>query len=395
MIHTLINKGFSPYDVQMVFASNGAEGLEVAAREKPDVILLDVTMPVMDGVECLGKLKATPELKDIPVIMLTAEAGKENVLKIAKMGVRDYIVKPFTEANIIDRVSRLIELKPKGTAPAQPAAPAATAPKKAKTSTDAIKILVIDEHPAIVETITNAVSKRGWHVVGAAGPDQAQPLISSPASAAETPDAILISLSYPGKAALKFFQTARSHPGMKNVPVIGLCVKTATFEMGEAKETGFADVLTKPLDAKEIPDRIARAMELDITPLFYKSEGDCQIIAIPQDLSDTGSIDLTRQSRAKIAGFVDAGFGKLVIDLTGVTKLEIPLLRLLASIIHECNALDIKWAIVGNDTETVPNLPTILATNAKVPALKDIPNPFKGAATVTVHPDRAAAMASM
>lgn len=395
MIHTLINKGFSPYDVQMVFASNGAEGLEVAAREKPDVILLDVTMPVMDGVECLGKLKATPELKDIPVIMLTAEAGKENVLKIAKMGVRDYIVKPFTEANVIDRVSRLIELKPKGAASAQPAAPAATAQKKAKTSTDAIKILVIDEHPAIVEAITSAVSKRGWQVVGAAGPDQAQPLISSPTTAAEMPDAILLSLSYSGKAALKFFQTARSHPGMKNVPVIGLCVKTATFEMGEAKETGFADVLTKPLDAKEIPDRIARAMELDITPLFYKSDGDCQILAIPQDLSETGSIDLTRQSRAKVAGFVDAGFGKLVIDLTGVTKLEIPLLRLLASIIHECNALDIKWAIVGNDTETVPNLPTILATNAKVPALKDIPNPFKGAATLTVHPDRAAAMASM
>jgi ferredoxin len=65
MIHTLINKGFAPYDVQMVFASNGAEGLEAAAREMPDVILLDVTMPVMDGVECLSKLKADPTLKDI------------------------------------------------------------------------------------------------------------------------------------------------------------------------------------------------------------------------------------------------------------------------------------------------------------------------------------------
>ncbi|MFZ9964648.1 MAG: response regulator, partial [Terrimicrobiaceae bacterium] len=77
MIHTLINKAFAPHDVQMVFASNGAEGLEAAEREKPDVILLDVTMPVMDGIECLTKLKATPSLKDIPVIMLTAEAGKE------------------------------------------------------------------------------------------------------------------------------------------------------------------------------------------------------------------------------------------------------------------------------------------------------------------------------
>ena len=111
MIHTLINKAFAGHDVQMVFASNGAEGLEVAEREKPDVILLDLTMPVMDGIECLTKLKSTPSLKDIPVIMLTAEAGKENVLKIAKMGVRDYIVKPFVEGAVIDRAQRAMSMQ--------------------------------------------------------------------------------------------------------------------------------------------------------------------------------------------------------------------------------------------------------------------------------------------
>lgn len=116
MIQAIIKKAFVVYDVQMLFANNGAEGLDVAAKEMPDVILLDITMPVMDGVECLGKLKADPSLKDIPVIMLTAETGKENVLKIVKMGVRDYIVKPFTEANIIERVSRIVTLKQKATA---------------------------------------------------------------------------------------------------------------------------------------------------------------------------------------------------------------------------------------------------------------------------------------
>jgi two-component system cell cycle response regulator len=116
MIQALIKKAFADYDVQMLFANNGAEGLDLAAKEMPDVILLDITMPVMDGVECLGKLKADPSLKDIPVIMLTAETGKENVLKIVKMGVRDYIVKPFTEANVIERVSRIVTLKQKAAA---------------------------------------------------------------------------------------------------------------------------------------------------------------------------------------------------------------------------------------------------------------------------------------
>ena len=60
MIHTLINKAFAAHDVQMVFASNGAEGLEVAEREKPDVILLDVTMPVMDESNALRNSRRLP-----------------------------------------------------------------------------------------------------------------------------------------------------------------------------------------------------------------------------------------------------------------------------------------------------------------------------------------------
>lgn len=395
MIHTLINKGFAPYDVQMVFASNGAEGLEVAAKEKPDVILLDVTMPVMDGVECLGKLKADPALKDIPVIMLTAEAGKENVLKIAKMGVRDYIVKPFTEANVIDRVSRLVTLKPKGAAAAAPA-PAAAAPaaKKARIATDAIKILVVDEHPAIAESIAKAVSKRGWKVVSCPGPAEAQPHIATTVASEETPDVILVSLAFPGKGALKFYQSVRMNPALKGVPMVGLSVKTATFDQNEAKETGYTAIFTKPLELAELPDRIARAMDLDITPIFYSSEGDCQVVTIPQDLSETGSLDLTRQSRKKIADFVNAGFAKLIIDLTGVSKFEIPLIRAVASIIHECNGLDIKWRIVGDDADNLPNLPTVVSTNLKVAALKDLPNPFTSTAPLDIYPNKAAAAAA-
>jgi two-component system cell cycle response regulator len=398
MIHTLINKGFAPYDVQMVFASNGAEGLEVAAREMPDVILLDVTMPVMDGIECLTKLKADSSLKDIPVIMLTAEAGKENVLKIAKMGVRDYIVKPFTEAAVLDRVSRIVDLKPKSgapvAAPVPAAAPAASASKKKRTVLDAIKILVVDEHPAIIESIQKSVAKRGWKVIGSPSPEAAQSHIATSIAAEETPDVILISLAFPNKAAHKFFVSARSHPAMKEIPVLGLAVKTATFEQSEAKDAGFEGVITKPLDLAEIPDRISRAMELDITPVFYSAEGDVQVVTIPQDLSETASIDLSRQSRDKIAGFANAGFSKLLIDLSGVTKVEIPIIRAVASIVHECNRLDIQWRFVGTDVDNLPNFPTIVATNLKVAALKDLPNPFKGLNLVDVRPTRAAAIAA-
>jgi two-component system, cell cycle response regulator len=109
-IRMIVARAFRPYDCTLCEAGNGEEGLVVAAREKPDLILLDVTMPVMDGVTMLTKLKEDPALKSIPVIMLTAESGRENVLHIAKLGVRDYLVKPFKEEQLVEKVGRVVSL---------------------------------------------------------------------------------------------------------------------------------------------------------------------------------------------------------------------------------------------------------------------------------------------
>ncbi len=114
-IRKIVSKAFSTYDCEVMEAENGIEGLSLASRDKPDLIILDITMPVMNGVEMLGKLKGQPDLKDIPVIMLTAESGKDNVMQIVKMGVRDYMVKPFKGEQLIERVMKIYALKPKTT----------------------------------------------------------------------------------------------------------------------------------------------------------------------------------------------------------------------------------------------------------------------------------------
>lgn len=115
-IRLIVGRAFQTYDCIMCEAANGEEGLAVAAREKPDLIILDVTMPVMDGVTMLTKLKEDPDLKSIPVIMLTAESGRENVLHIAKLGVRDYLVKPFKENQLVEKAGRIVTLQKKAAA---------------------------------------------------------------------------------------------------------------------------------------------------------------------------------------------------------------------------------------------------------------------------------------
>ena len=113
-IRMIVKKAFKSYDCELFEAENGQMGLEAAAREKPNLIILDITMPVMTGVEMLEKLKADPALKSIPVIMLTAESGKDNVMNIVKMGVSNYMVKPFKGEQLIERAKGVVtlELKP-------------------------------------------------------------------------------------------------------------------------------------------------------------------------------------------------------------------------------------------------------------------------------------------
>lgn len=112
-IRMVVKKAFKLYDCEMVEAENGVEGLAAATREKPDLIVLDITMPVMNGIEMLEKMKGEPSLQDIPVIMLTAESGKDNVMQIVKMGVKDYMVKPFKGEELIQRVTKIVALEPK------------------------------------------------------------------------------------------------------------------------------------------------------------------------------------------------------------------------------------------------------------------------------------------
>jgi two-component system, cell cycle response regulator len=115
-IRLIVARAFRPYDVLLLEAANGEEGLAAAQRETPDLIILDITMPVMDGVTMLTQLKQNPELKAIPVIMLTAESGRENVLQIARLGIRDYLVKPFKEDVLLEKAGRVVSLQKKPTA---------------------------------------------------------------------------------------------------------------------------------------------------------------------------------------------------------------------------------------------------------------------------------------
>lgn len=85
---------------QVVEARDGAEALEIVSRERPDVILLDVMMPNMDGWEVLDSLKRDPVMARVPIIMLTARAQETDQVRGWKAGADGYITKPFNPTKL-------------------------------------------------------------------------------------------------------------------------------------------------------------------------------------------------------------------------------------------------------------------------------------------------------
>ena len=110
MIRMMLTRLFSPYLCELYEAGNGEEALEVAGREKPNLIILDYNMPVMDGVTMLRNLREDEALRKTPVILLTADSSAGLISTVARLGVRDYMTKPFHEEQLIAKASRIIDL---------------------------------------------------------------------------------------------------------------------------------------------------------------------------------------------------------------------------------------------------------------------------------------------
>ena len=94
---------------EVITACNGAEGLQIAENENPDIVLLDTNMPVMDGQEMLERMRKHPTLRDTPVIMVTALCGMHDIAAASALGIEDYITKPVDFTSLLEKISNILK----------------------------------------------------------------------------------------------------------------------------------------------------------------------------------------------------------------------------------------------------------------------------------------------
>ena len=102
-----VNLEWEGYDICAAF--DGQEGWDKVRSERPDLVILDIMMPQMSGLELLERIKADPHICDVPVIMLTVRAGDMDVIQALEKGAVEYLTKPFEPLNLVRVVKKTLE----------------------------------------------------------------------------------------------------------------------------------------------------------------------------------------------------------------------------------------------------------------------------------------------
>ncbi len=273
---------FRPFACEVFGAANGEEGLAVAAREMPDLILLDYNMPVMDGVSMLRRLREHADLRRTPVIMLTSESRAENIATVARLGVRDYITKPFDERLLLAKAARAISLvarpshdrcerernpqsKRSGDAQGpvsaespEPAAQLVEAPSPLSAAPlHRASVLVVDDSRTMRLSLVQALNELGFdNIKEAKNGRQALELVLK-----EPFDLMLLDMEMPEMNGMEVLLAMKNNPQLSVLPVIVISGADQIENAVSCIEAGAEDYLPKPFNPTLLRARATSSIE--------------------------------------------------------------------------------------------------------------------------------------
>jgi two-component system cell cycle response regulator len=240
----------------VVSAMNGADALEAVQRTNPDIVLLDVMMPGIDGIEVCRRIKANPLTQHIPVVMVTALDQPEDRVRGLEAGADDFLTKPVSDVSLFCRVKSLVRLK------------MLTDELRTRTGSDPLRlpgtdqaaadnrpgqVLVIDNRAAVAERIRTALA--GKHDVTIMGePQHALEVLGSVDSRFEL---IIVNLDMEGVDALRICSQLKSTEQTRQTPILIIVDPDDHQRLLRALDMGVNDYLIRPLDKQELQARVS------------------------------------------------------------------------------------------------------------------------------------------
>lgn len=243
------------YDV--LTATSGAEALEKVAKESPDLVLLDVMMPGMDGFEVCLRIKQNPALAHIPVVMVTALTDKEDKVRGLESGADDFLSKPINDIALMARVRSLVRLKMSldewrvRENTANQLGVVGEASNVMNESTDKARVLIVEDKDFEKRKIEETLSKIHEIVV----------TVESGVNAIEAAtkqdfDVLIVSLNLANEDGLRLCSHLKSNERTRAVPIVMVGENDDMPRIAHGLEIGAHDYILRPVDRNELLARV-------------------------------------------------------------------------------------------------------------------------------------------
>ncbi len=301
---------------EVLSATDGETALAIAAAQSPDIILLDVMMPGMDGLQVCRRLKDQVETAHIPVVLVTALDGRADRIAGLEAGADDFLTKPIDDLMLFARVRSLTRLKLVIDELRQREASGrrlgVMGEAAAKLGGTGGRVLIVDDQERQAERIAADLA------------DEHRPVIESdPEKAALTArgpvDLMIVNATSKGFDGLRFAAQMRSDEATRHVPILGVVDPDDRARVVKALEIGFNDILARPVDARELAARTRSQIKIKRYTDFLRGHLDSSLeLAVTDPLTGlhnrrymTGQLGALVE-RAKLGGVPVAA---LMIDL--------------------------------------------------------------------------------
>ena len=286
---------------ESIFAYEGNSAIKAAQTESPDLILLDVLMPEMDGYEVTRKLKNNPNTRDIPIILVTSLNGPEEKTKGLKAGADEFLSKPIHYAELLTRVRSLLRLKDyqerkPQTAMFQESLMESIIPAEMTAKEEAVSsILLIEIDEKDGRLIQDCLNGQKCKINWVRDWKEAISLLSQ-----EKKDLMILSLPLPGAEGLKFCKRLKGMENTKSMKIMVLAGPKDCSNSVSCEDFGIDDFMIKPVDTEEFRTRLKLLLTM-------KSEAD-RLMGRPQTSVRESIMD--RQS-----GLYDRSYFSYQLDL--------------------------------------------------------------------------------
>lgn len=243
------------YDV--ITATNGEDALEKVRDDSPDIVLLDVMMPGMDGFEVCSKIKEDPATSHIPVVMVTALSDSEDRVKGLESGADDFLSKPINDTALLARVRSLVRLKmtvDEWQVRETTASQLGVVDENANVMDEPVEkatILMVEDQEFEVRKVSDVLSRDHDHI------HHVKSGMDAMAAARDTDfDVLVISLDLKGEDGLRLCSHLRSNERTRSVPIIMIGSEEDMPRIAHGLEIGAHDYILRPVDRNEMLARV-------------------------------------------------------------------------------------------------------------------------------------------